>query len=91
MPKILNCYLCLYPRYLLRIYLMLTDEEQDWLSMLHRDDEKAMHLISTAFYEDLFNIAFNFLEREELAKEVTNKALLDFWKGRKRLNIQSGM
>ena len=70
---------------------MLTIEEQDWLSMLHREDERAMKLISSAYYEELFNIAFNFLENKNLATETTNKLFFDFWNDRKKLNIHTSL
>jgi len=70
---------------------MLIDEEQEWLSLLHREDEKAIELMSSAYYEELYSIAFNFLEQEELASETTNKVFFDFWKDRKKLNLHTSL
>jgi len=70
---------------------MLTDEEQDWLSMLQRDDEKAMQLISTSYYEELYNTAFNLLERKEKAKEITDKVFFTFWKNRRRTTVMTSL
>ncbi len=70
---------------------MLTIEEQDWLSMLHREDEKAVELISEAYYEELFNVAYNFLENKELAAETTNEVFFTFWQERKRLELKTSL
>ncbi len=69
----------------------LNTEEQQILSLLKEDDERAMEHIFTAYYPYLVNSAYHVLQDEHQAKDLVQDVLFNFWVKREEIQINNGL